>query len=165
MKIFAKPRRGLSLIEVVIALAATTLIMAFVAYVMVAAARNMQVMTNEAESEKDAHLAMDQIRFYLLMARFESTVFKDADHTIEFVDPNLGNITSALKFSNGTLWYDRDVTDMRSPEKRADRLLDVTFTNVENASMIRVNIRARGRRGDLLINPLEVTNDIYLRNY
>lgn len=158
-------KRGFTLTEIVIATAISSFIFIFVAYVLVASATNIRAMTNDVESCKDAFVAIDQVRYTLLMGEFGTTTISNNGHTLEFIDPNMGGVTSSLKYEDGSLWYDRDISDNAPFEEKVDRLTDMTFEHIGHGAIIRVDVTTRGRKGEILSDNYHASMDIYLRNF
>jgi len=165
MRVWAKARsRGFTMAEMLIAAGVSSVIFVLIAYIMVAGSKNISDLTSESEADKDALLAIDQVRYALLMGRFGSTEIKDDGKTLEFSDPNMQNTRSAFTFKDGALWYDPDTSSGEDFEKRVDRLVDVTFSSRNFGAIIRVDVTARGRKGSARQKLSRSTTEILLRN-
>lgn len=160
----SRPRSGFTIIELVIAMTVCSMILVFAAFVVTATAKNIRKMTNDGEGARDISVALEFLRYTLTMAEYTSVSITNDNHRIEFLDPNLGVNTSAFEFRDNHLWYDEDITDMED-DKRVARAVNITFTPVSAGTVIEVYLLSRGRTGEVVVENIETTCEIYLRNY
>jgi len=150
--------------ELVIAMAICSMILVFIAFVLMSTAHNIRKMTNESEGSKNVSFVLEYLRYTLSMANYSTVVISNASHRIEFEDPNLGGIESAFEFKSGHLWYDRDTSDLEEEEK-GGTLINMTFTPIFASTVINVDILSRGRSGEIEGEAIHTASVIYLRNY
>lgn len=158
-----RTRIGFTIIEVVIAMTVCSMILVFAAFVVNATAKSIRKMTNDGEGARDISVALEFLRYTLTMADYTTVTISNENHRIDFQDPNLGGITSAFKFYNNHLWYDRDTSDMED-DKRIARAVNITFSPISAGTVMQVYLLSRGRVGEVLVENIETTCDIYLRN-
>jgi len=156
-------KRGFTMMEIVVSMSICCMILADVALIILFTGQNLRKMTNESEATKDVSFAMEFLRYTLSMADYTSVSISNANHRIEFDDPNLGGTASAFEFKGGHLWYDRDTSDGQEEEK-GGRLINMTFEPVSARNIIHVDILSRGRSGEIVGNLIQASADIYLRN-
>lgn len=156
--------RGFTIVELVVSMTVCSMILVFAAFVVTATAKNMRKMTNDGEGARDISVALEFLRYTLTMADYTTVSFTNDNHRIEFLDPNLGVNTSAFEFRDNHLWYDEDTTDSED-DKRVARAVNITFTPVLAGTVAQVYILSRGRTGEVVVENIETTCDIYLRNY
>jgi prepilin-type N-terminal cleavage/methylation domain-containing protein len=156
--------KGFTLVEIVVATTICCIILVFAAFVVNTTAKNIRKMTNDGEGARDISVALEFLRYTLTMADYTTVSISNANHRIEFQDPNLAGITSAFEFRNNNLWYDFNINDMED-DKRIARAVNITFTPVSAGTVMQVYLLSRGRTGETVAENIETTCDIYLRNY
>jgi len=150
--------------EMVIAMTICSMILVFIAFVVLSTAHNVRKMTNESEGSKNVSFVLEFLRYTLSMADYTTVAISNANHRIEFQDPNLLGIESAFEFKSGRLWYDRDTSDLEE-EEVGGHLISMTFTSIFAGTVIHVDIISRGRSGEIEGEAIQSSADIYLRNY
>ena len=164
--LFRKNKKfGFTLAEMLVALAISSFIFVFVAYVLVASAQNIRQLTNRVEASKDAFHAIDNIRYRLMMGEFGTAKISEDGHTLVFEDPNLKGVVSSMKYEDGSLWYDVDIDDDQPFQEKVDRIEELTFESIGFGAIIRVNVSTRGRREEFFTHRYSTSADIYLRNF
>lgn len=150
--------------EMLIAMVICSMILITIAIVILFTAHNVRKITNESEGSTNVSFTLEFLRYTLSMADYTTVAITNANHKIEFQDPNLGGIQSAFEFKNGHLWYDRDTSDMEEEEK-GGTLINMTFTPIFAGTVIHVYSLSHGRSGEIEGQPIQTSADIYLRNY
>lgn len=160
----ARIKSGFTMAEMLIAMAICSMILITIAIVIQFTAHNVRKITNESEGSKNVSFTLEYLRYTLSMADYSTAVISNANHRIEFQDPNLLGIESAFEFKGGHLWYDRDTSDMEEGEV-GGHLINMTFTPIFASTVIHVDSLSRGRSGEIEGQPIQISADIYLRNY
>jgi prepilin-type N-terminal cleavage/methylation domain-containing protein len=118
-KVFHNKRRGLTLVELLIAAAISSFVLVSVLSIQYITARTLKEIYGPTRSRSARMSALNQIRFRLCDARVSSVVLSDDNHRIQFTDPNLTRegvvIRSEFYFNtaNKTLYYDVDVDNSK----------------------------------------------------
>jgi prepilin-type N-terminal cleavage/methylation domain-containing protein len=179
MRILARPRRrgGFTMVEVMIAVAISTLITMAVASTMFISGRAIKEMNGQTITRSSRTRAIDQVRYRLADAEIGSVTEYQADfdletgdlvgyHRIEFTDPTNGGATSAFYFNTAenTLYYDADVADGEPAEAVVVGPINLTFV-IEAQEIIELSVRTESTNaygGD--VDTQDGTTKIYLRN-
>lgn len=122
--------RGLTLIELMIAVGISSLVMVGVVSLQYISARTIKELYAPTRSRSVRMIALNQIRFRLCNAKIGSCVVSDTNHRIQFEDPTLGaSVVSEFYFntSNRTLYYDADIANS-DPQEVANGPINITFT-------------------------------------
>ncbi|MBN1903089.1 prepilin-type N-terminal cleavage/methylation domain-containing protein [Candidatus Sumerlaeota bacterium] len=129
---FYSGRRGLTLIELLIAAAISSFVMASVLSIQYITARTLKELYGPTRSRSARMSALNQIRLRLCDAKAGSVVISDDNHRIRFIDPNHTRsgveIQSEFYFdpSDKTLYYDVDVENS-NPVKLVKGPINITF--------------------------------------
>ncbi len=167
-----QPRRGLTLMEVMISSVISGMVSAVVVWLMFQAALTSKDMYGETRTRSTRMGALDQIRYRLVEAQIGTVDITDADRRIEFVDPNLGT-TSAFFFNPdpsifqdlpvNTLFYDEDV-DNSDPIAVIDGPIDLTFETESAGAIVKLNVRTQAPIGFGDVDTQDGETVVYLRN-
>lgn len=125
--------RGFTLMELMIAAVISGMVMLSVLSIQYITARTINDVYNPTRSRSVRMNALNQIRFRLCDARVGSVEILDANHRIQFEDPNLSKaagrvIRSEFFFDTAkrTLFFDEDVDNL-NPFKVARGPINITF--------------------------------------
>ncbi len=111
VRVCSRNRRGLSFVELMVAVAVFSLVSIFVAIVTLEVARQSKESLSQIPAQEQAYRAVDFIRQKVLPATFNSLSVAADGSYIQFRDPSNAN-ESRLTFdaNNDNLIYDPDVT-------------------------------------------------------
>lgn len=161
-----RQRRGFTLTEVMISVAITSVVMASVASLQYVSARTVKEIYEQTNVRATRLRALDVLRYRLSNAQIGTAQVFSGNNRIEFIDPNLGGITSAFFYSGSddTLYYDRDIDDGDAAVDVVEGPIDVTFELQEAGAVILLKVKTQSHLagGDVDIQDGETA--IYLRN-
>jgi len=124
-------RRGVTLVEVVVAASVSALVTAGVVGLMYISGRAVHDLYETTRSRSQRAVALNQIRFRLADAQQGSCTVLDSGRTIRFHDPNLGTgVTSELQFNQNdrSLYYTANISNRNATEMVAQGPIDIRFT-------------------------------------
>ena len=164
--------RGFTLVELMISLAISTITMLVIASLQSASGRAIKEMYGQTRMRAARMTALDQIRYRLVDARVGSITASqpnedgDGFHQVDFIDPNLGGVTSRFVYDADTLtlFYDDDISGGAAAYAVVVGPIDISF-ELENAGaivFIRVKSRTQMVLGDVDLQDGETA--IYVRN-
>lgn len=168
----ARRCRAMTYIEMMISMGIGSLIMVVIVSLQSASGRAIKEMYGQTRTRSARMIALDQIRYRLVDARAGTLTFSQANpdgsgfHQVDFIDPNLGGVTSRFQFDPATvtLTYDSNIADGTAPQSVIRGPIDVSF-EPQNAGAI-VVIRTRSSAimspGDVDIQDGQTI--VYLRN-
>ena len=121
--------RGFTLAELIVASTISVLVLASVMALQYITARTAKELYGPAHSRSERMNALNQIRLRLCEASVGSCAVSDDGHRIQFVDPNLGGVTSEFYFNAELrqLYYNPDIAS-GSGSIVARGPIDITFT-------------------------------------
>jgi prepilin-type N-terminal cleavage/methylation domain-containing protein len=164
-------RRGFTLLELMIAISISTLVVSAVISLQYITAKNIKDLYGQTRTRSSRMIALDKIRYRLTNAKVGTCVVSNANHRIEFKDPNLGGVTSTFYFSpdTRTLFYDRNISDGSTPDEIVSGPIDVTFqlqepNNLGFCTIILLKVRSSSDTSCGDVDLQDGNTSIYLRN-
>lgn len=166
------PRRGMTLVEVSVAMLVATMVMAGVASLQWISARGASEMYGITRTRSSRMQALDQIRFRLCNARIGTVSLSQSSangpgfNRVEFNDPNLGAVTSAFYFvsDQNALFYDDDINDNTAAVEFVRGPINISFESQSSGAIIVLYVRSSS---DLAYAEQDIQDGetvIYLRN-
>ncbi|MCH8333944.1 prepilin-type N-terminal cleavage/methylation domain-containing protein [Candidatus Sumerlaeota bacterium] len=163
-----RARKGLTLIEIMIATSISTIVMATVVGLQLLSARAVIELLGSNRTRSARTLALVRIRSTLSNAQIGTFVISDNNHRIQFIDPSLLGVTSALFFDtdSNTLFYDANINDGANALHPVKGPIDVTFEPDPLAplAMILVKVRTESQISFGEVDSQEGETSVYLRN-
>lgn len=161
-----RPRRGMTLIEVLIASTISLLIVGSAVGVMYASGVGIKEMHGQTRMRSSRMIALDAVRYRLCEARIGSVSITNSNHRIEFEDPNLGGITSAFWFNSdtNTLWYDDDIGDGTAAIEAVQGPIDFTFEEQNAGATVVLEVLSEADMADGDVDTQDGVTAVYLRN-
>jgi hypothetical protein len=167
-------KRGVTLIEIMVACGLLTMVFLAVAFIQVFTMRQTRVLATDARTLHRAHLVLDRVRFKLMMARVGTLNVLDNGRVLEFNDPNLppGTI-SMFKFYDRTaeegkrnrVFYYEDKSSIASAPGQGIGLIDdVRFVPLGPGNAVRVSITTIQEYAWKLDRPFTLSAEVTLRN-
>lgn len=169
LSISSRCRRGLSFVEVMIAMSVMGLSSLALTGVMRTSALTIKDIYAITRGRSIRMIAIDQVRYRLAEASRGSVTILDAGNTIRFVDPNLVT-TSEFSFDAAaeTLSYDDDINDGTEPIIVSTGPIELTFEAVNLGNEEEAAVLLSVRSGEDIafgdIDSQDGDTRIYLRN-
>lgn len=162
-------RRGLTLAEVSIMMLMSLLISMVVVGLMYESALAIKDMYAETRTRSTRMIALDQVRYRLSGAAIDTISITNANHSIEFANPNLGwGTVSRFDFVPATrrLFYDNNVDDTVEPIEVAQGPIDLTFElDIQSSGgLVRLNVRSAADVAFGDVDEQDGETAIFLRN-
>lgn len=173
-----RPRnhRGMTLVEVMISVAISSMTMMAVFSLMWTSGRAIKELYGQTRTRSSRMIALDQIKYRLVDAEIGSVVEYQADtddqgvligyHRIDFIDPTNGGVTSSFIFNEATntLTYDDNTGDTVPAVAVVRGPLNITF-EVVSPEIVQLNVKTEATLtygND--IDTQEGETKVYLRN-
>ncbi len=157
--------RGLTLLEVMMAVALLSAVFLSVAFISSETAKQTLSLYGDARTLRRAHLAMERVRYILAQGQAFSGVVKDDGRTFEFRNPNMpAGITSSFSFHDGKLFYRSDKNSGPVAPLQGIGLIEDVVFDVETTNTVRVTVTTRQRYSWKLSKPFRLQTEITLRN-
>jgi prepilin-type N-terminal cleavage/methylation domain-containing protein len=154
--------RGMSLIEMVFALAIMSLTLTFATLATILIARESVRSLVVLPAENRTQIVMDKIRFTLQQARFGTVVVSNNNQRIEFLNPFVSaSSKSAIFVENGHVFYQPDISNSARQDWRAVKTLAFATQNAGALVSIQMTMPARYRGTDILVSGRDL---VYVRN-
>lgn len=162
-------RRGLSMAEVVVMMLISLLISVVVVGLMYESALAIKDMYAETRTRSTRMIALDQIRYRLSGAAIDTVTITNANHSIEFANPNLGwGTISRFDFipSDRRLLYDDNVDDNVDAVEVAQGPIDLTFEldTESSGGLVRLHVKSAADVAFGDIDEQDGETAIFLRN-
>lgn len=170
------PRRGqkgFTLIELMFAIAISSLVMVAVASLQYISGRAIKDVYGETRTRQSRTMSLDQIRYRLCNAEVGTLSVSQPNeegngyHRIEFVDPNLGGGTSVFYFvpTTRTLYYDGDIDDDTAAVEAVVGPIDVAFETRSSGELIYLYVKSTSAMAGGDVDTQDGETLVYLRNY
>jgi len=148
-----------------VAMSVLTMVFLAMAFLQSATAKQARSLYGDARTLHRAELVLQRIRFMLYMGQVGSAVVKDDGRTLEFVNPNLGGLTSAFKFLSGKVYYYADKTAAAStPGQGIGLIHDLEFEILGAGNAVRVTVTTLQKYSWKLDRPFTLDTEVTLRN-
>jgi len=157
-----RARRGLTFIEMMVAVGIFSTISVAVAWITLVSARLSRDSIRMIQSEENALLAAELIRKETLVGEFLSVVVTNSNHTVQFFDPIRGT-TTEFAYANGALTY-RQNTAVAQPTRILRGLSDVRFFLEDNSVYLRFEVTAPATTAYNVSRPVTIGDRILMRN-
>lgn len=167
-------RRGMTLMELIIATAISSLVMIVVAGLQWNSSIATKELYNESRTRTSRMRALDQIRYTLIMAKRGNAFLQPSDgdatqgyRRLRFQNPmNGAGVWSAYFFdaTAKTLYYDNNVADSNPRRAVSNGPIDVRFLPLNNGATIRLRVKSEARMRYADVDQEEGEMNIYLRN-
>jgi hypothetical protein len=155
------PRRGSSMLEMMISMGIIGMVSVGVAWIMLASARSSYEGISFVPTEARARLVLDTIRRETLVGQFHSVTISDAGKTVQFYDP-VKQKTSEFRFYKGSLYYKEDASG--SVTRTIRGLQNVEFNLAENSSVLQFRVTAMGHDSRRSARPVTLSDGVLMRN-
>ncbi len=155
-------RRGLTYVEMMVAIGVFSFISVTVAWVTLVAARLSSDSIRMIQSERSARQAADLIRKETLVGEFLSVTVSDAGKTVRFHDPVRGS-TTLLSFQRGLLLYQQQ-EGSATGARTLRGLSDAAFALESNGAILRFDVTSPASLAGNTARPITLTDRILLRN-
>lgn len=163
---------GFTLVEMMIAMAISSLVMVAIASMQYIGARAQKEMYGVGNTRSSRMQSIDTIRFRLCNARVGTLQFSSACttgsgfHQIEFIDPNRGGVTSSFRFDEDAhiLFYDEDIADGQAARDVVRGPIDVSFESLHGGAIVSLKVKSSS---DMLYADVDIQDGetlVYLRN-
>jgi prepilin-type N-terminal cleavage/methylation domain-containing protein len=161
-----RSRTGFTLVETMVAVAISGLVGIGLSGLVFHTARTYKDLFGQTNTRSARLSSLDQIRYRLVDARIGSCVVSDSSHRIEFVNPTLGGVTSALYFvtAEGRLYYDNNIADGTAATIVAEGPVDVTFSVEASGAVVNLAVRTNSTIVYTDVDSQAGTTLVYLRN-
>lgn len=161
-----RSRRGLTLIEVMIASVISLMITGTAVGIMWSSGVGIKEMYGQTRTRSSRMIALDAVRYRLAEAQIGSVSITDSNHRIEFEDPNLGGATSAFFFNpeSRTLWYDDDIDDATAEIEAVQGPIDFTFESQNAGAVILLRVESAEDMAHGDVDTQDGETAVYLRN-
>lgn len=158
-------RRGLTLIELLVAISISVLVTSAAVTVMWISARDISDIYAQTRTRAARMRSLDQIRYPLMNALIGSVTTSNGGHTITFNDPNKGAFNSQFAFDTNTrvLTYDPDLSSSGDERTILRGPVDISFT-VEDARIVRLYVKSATEMAYGDVDNEEGETIVYLRN-
>lgn len=159
-------RRGMSFVELMVAVSVSSLVMVNIAVLDYYTARSVKEIFGQTRARSARMIALDAIRYRLMNAKIGSCVASQANRRIDFVDPTRGGITTALYFvqAQQTLYIVDNVSNNSTGVRLASGPYDVTFTPQGAGETVQIWVRSISPEAYSIIDQQDGQTSVYLRN-
>ena len=157
---------GFTMVEVLISVAISSLVVGAVISLQYISAIAIKEVYGSTRTRSSRMAALDQIKYRLADAQIGSCVVTQDDHRIEFSDPMLGGVTSALFFDDvaNVLSYDDDINDNKEALEVVTGPIDITFQVMGAGEMVFVQVKTESKEHYGQVDEQDGEVRIYLRN-
>ncbi|MCL5270279.1 MAG: prepilin-type N-terminal cleavage/methylation domain-containing protein [bacterium] len=164
-------RAGLTLVEVMIALAISSLVMIAVASLQYMSGRIIKDTYGEAQTRSLRMRTLDQIRYRLARATTDSIAVTVSGHQLTFRDP-VADTVCQFAFNPDTriLTYDDDLDDYQPAREIVKGPIDITF-DIEHdpisgvtLPVVRLTVKSASHTASGDVDTQDGETSIYLRN-
>jgi prepilin-type N-terminal cleavage/methylation domain-containing protein len=165
-----RSKRGFTIVEIMIAVAISSLVMIAVMSTQYISARAIKDIYAQTRTRSSRMRGLDQIRYRLADAEIGTVSLTQASsygyHKIEFQDPNLGGATSTFYFvgSTNTLFYDDDTADGDAAYDVVEGPIDISFDTSNGGTIILLKIKTEAAISLGDVDTQDGETSIYLRN-
>lgn len=159
-------RRGMSFVELMIAVSVSSLVMVNIAVLDYYTARSVKEIFGQTRARSARMIALDAIRYRLMNAKIGSCVASQANRRIDFTDPTRGGITTALYFvqAQQTLYVVDNVANNPTGVRLASGPYDVTFTPQGAGETVQIWVRSISPEAYSIVDQQDGQTSVYLRN-
>lgn len=156
----------MTLIEVSISIAITSLIMIALFTLQLVSARTIKEVYGQTRTRSSRLATIDQIHYRLADAAIGSASIQQGGRRIEFRDPNLVGATSAFFFvpASRTLFYDEDISDGTDPRAVVVGPVEITFEVQSGGAILFVKVESVSHVAQGEIDEQDGETAIFLRN-